>query len=205
MQDRLSIDWQNPPFLGQEYPKNFTCIFNPPEKISFPAFLVQMCLFNRERFIKTHKKIPRGSGWSTGLGSTVRLMMMQAYVICGYFLAPHIEPLVGVAFKNYFRSNRVFKLGTYKKNRKNISIDEKELIKGISVELSRLKNQRDIFSQVAPQKTEVKAPEDITFSSGSATLHKKSTLADLIELEKRLKSNPPVVDISLDKPQQNKE
>lgn len=180
------MDWKVVPY-SHKYPKAFTSIFNPQSKITFPQFVAEMVIFNRARFIKDFPKIEKGPGWSKQISKVVRGLVQQATVVCNYFPDINEDPLVEEAFKNFFRNNRVFKIGQYRKVRVtkagklNITQDEKDIINGIDAEYKKLVKKRQIFREVRtvdePQKTKIVSK----YSSKS-----KGVLDDILEMEKSL-------------------
>lgn len=158
------MDWKEVPY-SHSYKKVFDSIFNPQDKITFPQFVAEMVIFNRERFIKSFQKLDRGPGWSNQISRTVRGLVQQATVVCNHFPSIEEEPLVEEAFKSFFRNNRVFKIGQYRKTRVsktgklNITQDEKDVIKGIKAEYDKLTKKRQVFKEVRakeePQKEKI--------------------------------------------------
>ncbi len=187
----MNIDWANPPYCHERWEKNIDSIMSPGTKVTFPLFIVEMVFFNRSTYIKGFQKINKGNGWSVGVAKQVRALAQQAHAICNYFPFPTSEPLVIVAFKNFFRNNRVMKIGQFRKCRVtkedkcNITLDEKDLIKGVWAELDRLIKQRDSFV-----KTEITYPIDktkeVTFRSNNEISNGKKSLADLMKLEQSI-------------------
>lgn len=185
----MCIDWNTVPH-SHKYTKNKTSIFNPSEKekITFPQFVAEMVLFNRERFIKDFQKLPRGKGWSNAISAQVRKLVQQAHVICNYFPSVDEDPLTEIAFRNYFRNNRVFKIGQYRKVRVtkagkcNITQDEKDIIKGITVEYNKLLEKKNIFKDVKTE--ENNSVKDKVISS--YTNKKPSKIQALLDMEKAL-------------------
>src|SRR6185312_9902712 len=107
-----------------------------------------------------YKDIKPGKQWYHSIARDVRSLNQQTPVLCNYFPHPDDEPLVIVAFKNFFRQNRVVKIGGFKKTRIvtkgareviNISQDEKDVVLGVANELERLLKQRDSFVSVIPK------------------------------------------------------
>jgi len=185
----MSIDWNTVPY-SHKYEKNKVSIFNPNsnDKITFPQFVAEMVLFNRERFIKDFQKLPRGKGWSNSISAQVRKLVQQSYVICNYFPSVNEDPLIEIAFKNFFRNNRVFKIGQYRKVRVtkekkcNVTQDEKDVIKGITAEYNKLLKKKNIFKDTKPE--EINSIKEKVISSYSNK--KPSKIEALLEMEKSL-------------------
>lgn len=199
----MDINWFDLPY-SHNWKKNVQSIFDPNSKITFPQFIMEMVLFNRERYWGKFPKIPRGQGWSNALMKQVRQLIQQSTTLCNYF--PHVDndPLVDVAFRNFFRNNRVTKIGQYRKTRytikgdrkvSNITQDEKDVINGVMFEYNKLIKQRDTFINTKP--TEIKDPATIKFDTQNNNSGKKS-LNNLLELEKRLLNQAtPKVDTNI--------
>jgi hypothetical protein len=150
-----------------------------------------MILFNREQYINSFQKLPRGPGWSNAIQRQVRSLVQQAIVVCNYFPDIKTEPLVIVAFKSFIKNNRVFKIGQYRKTRitkqgkVNITQDEKDVVKGISKELDKLISARDCTKSVVE---EIKIPEQkqVSFATNRNKQTSKSNLLSLMELENKI-------------------
>lgn len=180
------MDWKHVPY-SHTYKKVFDSIFNPQDKITFPQFVAEMVIFNRERYIKDFQKLTRGPGWSVPISRVVRGLVQQASVLCNYFPDLNEDPLVEEAFRSYFRNNRVFKIGQYRKTRVskagklNVTQDEKDVLKGINAEYQKLLKKREIFKEVRtvdePQKTEI---------ISKYVQKPKGVLDDILEMEKAL-------------------
>lgn len=175
------------------YQKNLQSIFDPNAKITAPQFISEMLIWNREHYIKSHPKLPRGEGWSRSIVTQFVKLVQQATALLNYF--PHIqdEPLVLVAFKNVFRNHAVMKIGGFRKVRVtkegkiNITKEEKAIVTMIEEELNRLIKQRDSFKVVAEKQIQ-KNPEQTTFKTtvGSS----KKNFKSLLDLESKLKNSP---------------
>lgn len=180
------MDWKHVPY-SHNYKKVFDSIFNPQDKITFPQFVAEMVIFNRERFIKDFQKIQRGPGWSKQLSRIVRGLVQQAGVVCNYFPDINEDPLVEQAFRSFFRNNRVFKIGQYRKTRVkkdgklNITQDEKDIINGINAEYQKLLKKRNIFKEVRA----VDEPRKSDIISRYAQ-KPKGSLDDILEMEQSL-------------------
>lgn len=182
----MSIEWCDVPY-SHTYKKTFKSIFDPQSKITFPQFVAEMVLFNRERYIKDFEKFPRGKGWSTGKSGQIRRLVQQATVICNFFPSVENDSLVEISFRNYFRNNRVFKIGQYRKTRVtkegkiNITQDEKDTVKGILSEYNKLLKKRNMFADLKPNKT-----NEMKSNVVSGYKKKAKKIDAILELEKSL-------------------
>ena len=178
--------------------KKIDSIMNPGTKITWLQYIAEMIICCRVQLLKDYKDIQRGPDWYKSISKAVRDLNQQASVICNYF--PHIddEPLVSVAFRNYFRKRRPLKIGTFRKVRftekdgrkvGNITQDEKDTVVGIQAELDRLIAQRNVFVDAAPKIIEEpKATSKVRFKTAGTS--KKSSLEALIALEQeQIKKN----------------
>ena len=190
------IDWANLPFdHSGRWEKKFQSIMNPTPsgRVTWPQLIAEFVVYWRSRIIKTYHKINKGEGWSTPVQAEVRKLNQQTAAICNYFPHPDDEPLVIVAVKKFFRENKPLKIGQFRKSRVtktgkvNITQDEKDIVKGISFELSKLISQRDIFSTVFKPPT-TKIVEPITFSTSPSLIQgKKMSILDIAALENKTK------------------
>lgn len=191
----MEINWNSLPY-SHKWEKSIPSIFNSEEKITFPQFIMEMVLYNREQYWKKFPKLPRGKGWSNSVQTQVRNLVQQASVIANYF--PHIndDPLVMVSFRNFFRNFRVGTIGRFTKyrvskngNRESLNITqaEKDVVLGIMSEFNRLKEQREIFSKASSKETKPKT-ESVKFNTHTPNRNKK-TLSSLMELEQQLKKD----------------
>lgn len=150
---KVNINWtEDLPFNHKgKWQADQDSIMSPGTKITFPQFIMEMVIYNMSKYLKDFPKISKGPQWSLDIPDKVKKITQQAYNVCNYFPHPIEEPLVTVAFKNYFRNNRVFTIGQYRKTRFtkagkcNITDAEKNIVKGVQKELDRLINQRDIL------------------------------------------------------------
>lgn len=156
-----NIDWINLPYdHSGRWSKIYNSIMNPSAKITWPQFIMEMVIYHRSKYLKDYPKIQKGPNWSEYIQKQVRSLSQQAYMIVKYFPHPDDEPLIVPAFKNYFRQNRVMKIGQYRKTRQKdgkclVTQDEKDLVKGIACELNRLKENRNRMMQSASKTTDV--------------------------------------------------
>ncbi len=190
----MTIDWFDLPYdHAGRWEKKIDSIMNPGSKVTWPQFVAEMVIYFRTKILDDYRDVKIGPDWYKTRMKEVRNLNQQACIICNYFPHPDEEKLVYAAFKNFFRNAKPLKIGQFRKVRytekngkkiSNITDAEKDVISGISVELSRLIKQRDIFSQTKPAMQEVVAPEAVTFRQN--TVVSKSKLASLLELENRL-------------------
>lgn len=187
----MNNNWHLPYDHSGKWQSNIPSIFNPSSKITFYQLVAEMTLWNRESYLKGHIKLSRGPGWSKAISGQVRSLCQQSVVLCNYFPFILDEPLVCVAFKNFFRNTRCMKIGAFKKNRLNkkgnlnISQAEKDVVNGIRAELDKLIKQRDTFKNVVAKTIEKKANEEIKFQSGNNS-GGKMNVGSLLSLEKKL-------------------
>ena len=181
----------SPPFDHKgRWKKIVKSIMNTEALTTFPQFVSEMVLFNMDRFLKDFPPITRGKGWSSSIPDKVRKISQQAYVICNYFPHPDDEPLVPVAFKNYFRQNQVCTIGGFRKVRIkkngscNVTQAEKDVVTGVQHELSRLIKQRSIMSVVVD---EIKNPKVRTTAATKKRKAKKKSVKDFMDLEDSIK------------------
>jgi hypothetical protein len=192
----LKFNWADlPPYNhGGNWAKNKRSIMNPLVDVTFPQFVAEMVFFNRSVIIKTFPKIIKGQGWSRGFEAQYRSVIQQCYNLCNYFPRPDDDPLVEIAFKNFFKNTRCISIGCYRKTRVtktkkiNISQAEKDVVKGISIELERLKSQQKKIIDKNDLET---IKEDYTKSDNIVSIRpsykpKKNTFADILELERSL-------------------
>lgn len=181
------IKWESKPPYSHKWHKIHVSIMNPIAKITFPQYIMEMAVYNRTKFLKTFPKIQKGPKWSQQIAKQVRQLCQQASVICNYFPHPDDEPLVVVSFRNFFRTNRTTKIGAFRKARinktgkSNITIDEKDVVTGITKELKRLQKQRDMFKTVLKDKD----LDEIKFKTNHGTI-RKDNKQSILELEKEL-------------------
>jgi hypothetical protein len=188
----MKIDW-NKIYNHEEWSKDQVSIMNPLAKVTWPQFIAEMVVWNRTKIISSYKNIQRGPGWSSAIPSDVRKLIQQAYAIANCFPHPKNEPLVYVAFKNYFRNHRVLKIGQLRKtrikdNKLMITKEEKDIIVGVTAELNRLMAQRDIFVNTKPTEPPVVSTEPTTFRTENQN-QQKSSLSNLLALEQKIKVN----------------
>lgn len=134
-----------PPYKHGKWTARFKPVMNSSpgaKNITFPQFIVEMVVFFRSKLLKDWKHVKRGPDWHKNIGTQVRNLNYQANFILNWFPHPDEEPLVEVAFRNYFKLNRTCAIGGYVKNKKKLSQQEKEVIKGVWSELSRLQSRR---------------------------------------------------------------
>lgn len=194
-----NINWFELPY-SHSWEKNVDSIMNPGSKVTWPQYVAEMVIYWRTQIIKDYKEIKRGPGWYKTIPKVVRDLNQQASVICNYF--PHIndEPLVAVAFRNYFRRTHTLKIGQFRKVRftekngrkiLNITQDEKTIIIGITAELERLLEQRNIFAKASEKVKAQAEKKDVSFKTTTST-PKKGSLASILALEqKQIKKDPP--------------
>jgi hypothetical protein len=162
-------------------------------KITWPQLIAEYVIYWRTKFLNDYKDVKMGDGWSSSCSKAVRDLNQQASVLANYFPHPDSDPLVKVAFKNFFRNRKPLKIGQYRKVRvtkngkQNITQDEKDVIKGIATELERLIKQRDMFVATSPKVLERKEQESVNFGSKSSS-PKKVSLAEIAKLEESIKS-----------------
>lgn len=184
----MKIDWTNQPYNHKTWPKDQKSIMNPNARVTWPQFIAEMVVWNRTRIINEYKQIKMGEGWSNAISDKVRKLVQQAYAICNYFPHPNEEPLVYVAFKNFFRNNRVLKIGQFRKGRKSITQDEKDVVKGVMVELDKLLKQRNVFAESTEKIIQEDPSKEKTFRTEQTTAKPKNSLSALLELERKLAS-----------------
>jgi hypothetical protein len=171
---------------------------NPGSKVTWPQYVAEMVIYWRTQFIKDYKDIQRGQDWHKTIQKPVRDLNQQAAVICNYFEHPNKEPLVAVAFRNFFRKTKPMKIGQFRKVRftekngrrvSNITQDEKDVVTGINAELNRLIIQRDMFIAATPKsKDPLKSQEEIKFKTTGSS-KKKGGLGNILALEQQLKKD----------------
>lgn len=188
------MDWnENPKYSHKgKWEKKFKSIMSPDNLITFPQFLVEMIVYNRRRFLKDFPKFELGPKWSNAIQKQVGSLCQQAHAVCDYFPHPDDEPLVEAAFRNYFRCNRVFKIGQYRKTRFtktgkcNITQDEKNVVLGINAEFQRLLKQRDMY-KVVSEEIQEKENKDIKFITTRKSKETKNIL-NLLRVEEKLQN-----------------
>lgn len=188
----MNINWIELPFNhAGRWESKIPSIMNPGSKVTWPQFIAEMVVFWRTKFLKDYKDIRMGPDWYKAIPKAVRELNQQASVLCNYFPHPDDEPLVIVAFKNFFRKNRPCKIGQYRKTRAtkagthNITQDEKDVIMGINEELKRLISQREAYMVAMPD-NRPETPTPAVFKTMTATQIKKGSLASLLELERKI-------------------
>lgn len=191
-----NIDWKTLPYdHSGRWGKNVESIMNPNSKVTWPQLIAEFVIWFRRQLIKDYKDIKLGPKWSNQIQKQVRSLNQQASVLCNYFPHPNDEPLVKVAFKNYFRKFKPLKIGQFRKVRftkknnrevSNITQDEKDIVIGIKTELDRLIKQREQFKVVATK--EIKKEEKVTFKTSSSG--KSGSLAQILKMENEIINRP---------------
>ena len=170
---------------------------NPQAKVTWPELVAEFTIFWRSRLIKSYPKITKGENWSNIVAGQFRRLIQQIYTICNFFPHPDDEPLVYVAFRKYWRHNRVTSVGSYRKCRTkindkgnevlNVSKEERETIRGINFELQRLISERDAKKHsVEDFEKGDQDNKDVTYSKRPA---QKRGVGSLLSLEDSMKDN----------------
>jgi hypothetical protein len=187
-----NTDWKNLPFdHSGRWQKKIDSIMNPGTKITWPQFVAEMIIYWRTRFIKDYQDITIGPDWYKPIMKHVRDLNQQSTVICNYFPHPDDEPMVTVAFKNWFRKNRPMKIGRFRKTRikpngsLNITQDEKDVIYGVQSELDRLIKQRSIISSDV-KKRPAPSNDTVQYDTTGPQRKNKNNLRYLLDLEKKM-------------------
>lgn len=188
------IDWFNLPYdHAGTWSKKFDSIMGSTSKITWPQFISEMIIFLRVKVLPNYNDVKLGNDWYKSLMREVRMLNQQASAICNYFPHPDNEPLVIVAFKNFFRKHRPLKIGQFRKTRftekngrkiSNITQAEKDVVIGIDDELQRLIKQRDIFINCKSSLSENVGQGEISFKPTQSSSGK--SIKSLIELEQTL-------------------
>lgn len=170
--------------------KKYDSILNPNgQKITWPQFITECIIYFRTKLLKNYSDVKIGPNWHQPITKDVRQLNQQAAIICNYFKHPDDEPLVIVAFKNWFRNHKPLKMGQFRKNRistkngrqvLNIDQAEKDVILGVSCELERLIKQRDLFKNTVKTIDTTNKPIKFQYNTG------QSSLSKLLEIEKKL-------------------
>lgn len=154
------IDWLNLPYNHSgSWEKNMDSIMSPGTKVTWPQLIAEFVIYWRTKYIDSYKGIKQGEGWYRSIAAQVRKLNQQASVICNYFPHPNDEPMVIVAFRNWFRNNRTMKIGQFRKVRSttkngktvvNITQDEKDTVYGLKTEFDKIIKQRKAFLDAVP-------------------------------------------------------
>lgn len=151
--------------FSHKWEKTYTSLFDPNSKITFPQLVAEMLIWCLSKWAEPYKSIKKGPGWSTSISKQVRNINQQSYIICNHFPNPADDPLVEIAFKNFFRKHRPNSIGQARKTDKSVTKVEKDTIKAIKHEYETLKAERDRI-QIAAEKQkpiEEKPIEQIKF------------------------------------------
>jgi len=189
------MNWKELPY-SHSWEKTYTSVFNPTTKVTFPQFIAEKILYNREKYIRGFEKFSRGAGWSKDNSGMIRRLVQQCNTICNYF--PHVQedPIVELAFKNAIDKNKIMKVGQYRKTRitkdgkLNITQDEKDVYNAINSEYEKLKKKRDTFKAfhnepIHKSEQDVQSVSSLTKSKNKG----KKSIQALMALEEKLKQN----------------
>ena len=202
----MKIDWHKLPYDHKgKWTKKYQSIMNPADKVTWPQLVAEMVIYWRTKYWKKYSEVKVGAEWSVPIQRDVRSICEQAYAICNYFPHPDDEPLIVPAVKNFIRRSRVTHIGQFRKVRTktsdggrvvdNITQDEKDVVKGIQVELDAMVAQRDVFLQHAKTNVSVAPRSDEVSFRFSGGKHKRTNIDKLIELEKNIKAEPSPTEI----------
>ncbi len=189
---KTEIDWKVLPY-NHTWQAKYPSIMDPGSKITWPQLVAEFVVYWRAKFLPAYKDIRPGPGWYKLISKEVRALNQQAAVICNYFEHPDKEPLVIVAFKNWFRRTKAMKIGRFRKarviineltGRENIHItqDEQDTYIGIQAELDKLTKQREAFSPpIEPIKK-----DNIKYDNQVKPDKKGKDINSLLDLENRI-------------------
>lgn len=190
----IDIDWTETPHK-HKWIKNRTSIFNNEDKITFPQFIAEMVIYNRNKYWKKYHEVGTGPGWSIPLSKEYTGLIQQATTLCNYFPHPDEDPLVDGAFRNYFRNFRITNIGQYRKIRvkedgkSNITDQEKNVVKGVLIEYNKLTSAKQMFVQQTPKDVAETVRKDVKAVVNSPKPQTKLSIAELKKMEQKLNGN----------------
>ena len=168
------IDWVNQPYCHKgKYKQEIESIFNPGSLITFPQYMAEIVILNRERIIPGFQKIMRGPGWSYQLGKPYINLVQQCTCLCNYFPFYKDDLLAQTAILGFFRDKKVLKVGSYRKIRISkdghctITKEEKTVVFGIMFIYDKLVEQNSIKPAIAVESPDNKTVEFDTTYVGS--------------------------------------
>lgn len=182
----MKIDWSKLPYdHAGRWQKCIPSIMNPGTNVTWPQHIVEHIIYNRREFIDKYKSLKIGPGWSQPIGKEVGKLCQQASVIMNYFPHPDDDPDVARAINSYLKKYKPLKIGQLRKtrivvkdgkSRINITNDEKYFVRGVMVELERIRNAMKNVPKFDDNK-------DVPAAEGFRTnvVTKKSRFGDLFD------------------------
>lgn len=182
------MDWSKLPYNhAGRWESKYDSVMNPGAKCSWPNLIVQWVVETRSKYMKSFPKIQKGKGWSVPIAGQIRGLCQQASVICNYFPHPSDDPLVEAAFRNYFKHNRVFSIGAFRKTRKSITQNEKDIVKALEYEYKLLKDKEARIIKIQPvEAVPVEKPQPKVYKQ---TEKQQGRFGKLMDIEKSLTEN----------------